>query len=163
MEEAINAARDFYALVYDPTKKYMTLHKSLNELRTKLCISTSEPLAKLPPCEPAFVPEAKSAVWQVKNWVNARNPQAYLGSVLDHGWERSSVGLAPIMYTGPTSGELISGLFCECALKNGHACEVECPCFLNGLDCIDVCNCGGDIQACQNEKTLFATDRPDTD
>ena len=160
MEEAVDAVRKFYALLYGLSHKYKTLHKSLNELRTKLAVTTDEPMSKLPPCEPVFIPEVKRLVWQTKNWINARDPMADNGSVLDHGWEKSDFGLSPTMYTGPTSSELISGLYCECSGRN--ACE-DCPCYLNGLPCIDICNCGGESASCKNEKTLFATNAPDTD
>ena len=36
MDEAIDAAREFYALVYDPTKKHHALHKSLNPVEMDL-------------------------------------------------------------------------------------------------------------------------------
>ena len=64
------------------------------------------------------------------------------------------------MYTGPTAAELIGDLFCECT--NGAACE-QCPCFINGLSCFDICNSGGDAESCKNYRTLFATVNPDTD
>ena len=64
MEEAIDAVRKFYALLlYDPSNKHKTsMHRSLNELRTKLAITTDEPMSKLPPCEPVFIPEVKRLV-----------------------------------------------------------------------------------------------------
>ena len=65
MEEAIDAVRKFYALLlYDSnSNKHKTIrHRSLNELRTKLAITTDEPMSKLPPCEPVFIPEVKRLV-----------------------------------------------------------------------------------------------------
>ena len=63
------------------------------------------------------------------------------------------------MYTGPTAAELIGDLFCECT--NGAACE-QCPCFINGLHCTDICNYR-DVESCKNDRTLFATVNTDID
>ena len=76
-----------------------------------------------------------------------------VGTPPTHGWENSEQGFMPLMYQGPTSAELTDGLFCEC--EGGTACD-QCLCFLNGLPCINLCNCDGDIETCYNEKTLFA-------
>ena len=77
MEEA------FYALLYDPSKNHKALHTNSNELRTKLCVTTNDTMAKLPLCEPVFIPKVKRSVCQAKQWVNARDPSANLGSVFD--------------------------------------------------------------------------------
>ena len=69
IEAAVNAARPIVALLYDPSKAQKSLRVSLNSLRTQLCISTSDPMSKLPPSEPVFVQHVKRAVWQTKFWV----------------------------------------------------------------------------------------------
>ena len=122
-------------------------------------MTTNDTMAKLPLCEPVFIPKVKRSVCQAKQWVNAGDPSANLGSVFNHA-EKTDIGLTPIMYTGLTATELIDDLFCECT--NGAAYE-QCPCFLNGLPCIDICNCGKDVKSCKNDRTLFATVNTDTD
>ena len=92
-----------------------------------------------------FLEHVKRAVWQIKLWVNARDPSVDIGTPLTHGWEQTNQGWIPLMYEGPTAAEMIEDLFCEC--ERGEICD-KCPCFLNALPCIDVCNCGGDIGAC---------------
>ena len=150
IEECVNAARPLIALLYDPARKYKKQHSDLNELRTQMSVTTNEPLSKLPPCEPEFLQHVKRAVKQHRDWVNARNPPP-TPPIDPPGWEHTPLGLVPIMFEGPTSAELVEGLYCE----DCKECDT-CSCFSNGLPCIDLCSCSGDMDKCHNEKTLFS-------
>ena len=155
LDEAKDAARQFIAILYDPSRSHKEHHSSLNKLRTQLSITTNDPLSKLPPCEPVFEQHVKRVVRQTKEWVHARNPDIDIGTPETQGWEITNQGLMPVLFVGQTASEMIDGLFCECELKG--TVSGQCPCILNGLTYINLCICGGDIEKCHNEQTLFAT------
>ena len=115
-----------------------------------MSVTTNEPLSKLPPCEPEFLQHVKWAVKQQRDWVNARNPPP-TPPIDPPGWEHTPLGLVPVMFEGPTLAELVEGLYCE----DCKECDT-CSCFSNGLPCIDLCSCSGDMDKCHNEKTLFS-------
>ena len=68
LDEAKDAARQFIAVLYDPSRSHKEHHFSLNNLRTQLCVTTNDPLSKLPPCEPVFEQHVNRAVQQTKEW-----------------------------------------------------------------------------------------------
>ena len=59
----------------------------------------------------------------------------------------------PIMYDCTTASEMIDGLVCDC--KGKKRCKNECPCFVTGMSCIELCFCESDEQKCHNPKTFF--------
>lgn len=151
---AVDAARIFVSTLYDTTGKYEPLHGDLNRLRTKLASTKDMAMCRLPPCEPVFYQHVLRVMWQVRQWVNARNPELISGSPFEYGWKITEDEIEPIMFEGITAAEMIDGLACVCKGKKAR-CKNECPCFVSGLSCIELCTCEGDELNCHNPKSLL--------
>ena len=93
-------------------------------------------------------------MWQVRLWVNARNPELISGSPFEYGWKITEDEIEPIMFEGITAAEMIDGLACVCKGKKAR-CKNECPCYVSGLSCIELCTCEGDELNCHNPKSLL--------
>ena len=117
LDEAKDTARQFIAVLHDPSKSHKENHSSLNKLCTQLCVTTNYPLSKLPPYELIFEQNVKRAIRHTKKWVHDWNPDIDIGTPETQGWEITNQRLMPMMFVGQTASEMIDRLFCECELK----------------------------------------------
>ena len=133
---------------------------SLNELCFLLATTTDKPVTALPPTEHAFKQHVLRAQYQVAVWCQSRiakmNSNIRLEKVLNllimsivqpNSLFRKDE-LCPTMYkneSAPAEVRDITHLYCT----DKSCCGQKCQCVIAGLECIDICTCGGQ---CENQR-----------
>lgn len=148
-DEALSAARHFFCLLYDQTKKLLPAHANLNSLQAEMSKKKDMDLARLPPCESSFLQHVRRVRWQTRIWESAHISLPDLGNPEDYGWERKNGMLSPIVFNGPTASELLDGLVCNCTKKQKCLTFGKCTCKQSGLPCIELCACFNE-ESCGN-------------
>lgn len=161
-DKSIDVSRQFVAALYDPKKKFMGSHKSLNELRFRLAAKRTMSIAKLPPCEASFKQHVRRASWQTKTWTTAHIPKPETRQPTSNGWILQESSIVPLYFDGPTALDKLKDFYCGCMGKNMCVEEEKCPCHQDGVACSEICRCEGEEQ-CQNpnNSSESALEEPD--
>jgi len=124
---------------------------SLNELRFVLATTTDKPASILPPTDDAFEQHVLRAQYQVAVWCQSHVAKPENMNPVGHGWHVNAKDeLRPTMYqneSAPAEVRDLTHLYCTDKGCRGQKCQ----CVIAGLECIDICSCGGE---CENRPEI---------
>jgi len=139
----LDTARRFVLLMHGKKTKNLS---SLNELRFVLATTTDKPASILPPTDDAFVQHVLRAQYQVAVWCQSHVAKPENMNPVGHGWHVNAKDeLRPTMYqneSAPAEVRDLTHLYCTDKGCRGQKCQ----CVIAGLECIDICSCGGECE-----------------
>jgi hypothetical protein len=143
----LDAARRFVLFMHGKKTKNLN---SLNDLRFMLATTTDKPATMLPPTEDAFEQHVLRAQYQVAVWCQSHIAKPADMEPVGHGWHVNEGELCTTMYlneSAPAEVRDITHLYCTDKGCRGQKCQ----CVIAGLECIDICTCGGE---CENKREI---------
>ena len=111
---------------------------SLNELRCVLVTTTDKPASILPPTDYAFEQHVLWAQYQVSMWCQSHVAKPENMNPVGHGWHVNA------------NDELCLTMYQNESAPAGCRRQ-KCQCVIAGLECIDICSCGGE---CENWREI---------
>lgn len=137
----LDNVRRFVLLMHGKKTKNIS---SLNELRFVLATTTDKPASLLPPTDDAFEQHVLRAQYQVAVWCQSHIAKPENMNPVGHGWHVNAKDeLRPTMYkneSAPAEVRDLTHLYCTDKGCRGQKCQ----CVIAGLECIDICSCGGE-------------------
>lgn len=147
--DAVNAARQYVAALYDPKELHKDAHGDLNAIRVQFA-DTVVPLHKLPPSEPSFLQHVKWAFFQTRIWMLSHIAMPDMPSPDGHGWQRKGNDMKLRLFDGPSAAEMLVELLCSC--HGWQPCSGNCSCARNAMTWTEECLCKA-TEGCRNENT----------
>lgn len=124
-----------------------TATTTVRDLRWRLFSRKQLEAQKLPPTKGALHEAVCRAHFQAMVWHQAHVSNPKLPSATDYGWRAEGSKLVPITTKIPPAPAAVSNLI-KCGCKNTN-CRTHCTCRSQGLNCLEMCNCG-DEDVCNN-------------
>lgn len=165
-KEVVEGCEAFLCSLYCPRGVKLSRASSLRWHLFKM-MKPEQGVDKLPPTQGAWKQHILRAHLQANIWAQDLEEKPVIPDPLTLGWKKEGSRLVPVLSIEPAAPDCVLELVkCGCRGSNQSTpikCTRWCSCKKRNLSCTELCQCGGEEDACANSSSPLPEDDEDED